>query len=82
MAFYLLAIASAASIPGRMIPVYLSNRWTGPMNMMTLSVSLSSGVAFAWIGVKNVQGVIVFAIAYGFFVGAIVVVKAGHKKWG
>jgi predicted MFS family arabinose efflux permease len=72
LAFYSLAIFSGASIPGRILPVLLSNRWTGPVNMMVLTTALCSGVSFIWIAVHDISGLILFAIAYGFLTGAIV----------
>jgi predicted MFS family arabinose efflux permease len=72
LAFYSLAIFSGASIPGRVVPVILSNCWTGPVNMMILTTALCSGLSFVWIAVHDVPGLIIFAIAYGFLTGAIV----------
>jgi sugar phosphate permease len=72
LAFYLLAIFSGASIPGRLIPVYLSSRWTGPVNMIIVTTALASGLAFVWMAVQSAVGAIIFAIGYGFLAGAVV----------
>jgi predicted MFS family arabinose efflux permease len=72
LAFYLLAIFSGASILGRIIPVYISSRWTGPVNMFIITTALTSVLAFVWIAVRNVVGAILFAIGYGFLAGAVV----------
>ena len=72
IAFYLLAVFSAASIPGRIVPVYLSSHYTGPVNMIILTTVLASILAFAWMVVRNVVGAFLFAIGYGFLTGAVV----------
>jgi predicted MFS family arabinose efflux permease len=74
LAFYLLAVFSGASIPGRIIPVYLSSRWTGPVNMIIITTALSSILAFVWMAVRGVVGAVLFAVGYGFITGAVVTI--------
>lgn len=71
LGFYLLPILNAASIAGRIIPNYFTDL-VGPLNVL-IPASLITGIlAFAWIGVKSLTGIIIFAILYGFFSGGFV----------
>jgi len=71
LAFYLLAILNAASIPGRILPGLLARR-AGPINML-LPASLITGIlSLCWIGVHTKGGLIVFSVLYGFFSGGVV----------
>lgn len=71
ISFYLLVIMNAGSIFGRLIPNFLADK-IGPFNML-IPASLSASVlAFAWIGITNEAGLIVFAVLYGFFSGSFV----------
>ena len=70
-AFYLLPILNAASVPGRILPNFLADR-VGPLNMLTPCAAITGILAFCWIGIHNLPGIIVFAILYGFFSGGFV----------
>jgi MFS family permease len=71
LGFYLLPILNAASVPGRIVPNFLAD-YAGPLNIL-MPCSLITGIlAICWIGIKNLPGVIVFAILYGFFSGGFV----------
>ena len=67
---YVLPILNAAGMFGRVIPNFFADQ-TGPMNMLIPCVIVAVIVCFGWIGVHNVAGLMVFAILYGFFSGAI-----------
>ena len=70
-AFYLLPILNAASVPGRIVPNFIAD-YTGPLNVL-MPCSLITGIlAVCWVGIKNLPGLIVFAILYGFFSGGFV----------
>ena len=71
ISFYLLAILNAASIFGRIIPNIMADR-LGAFNVLLPFTFCASVLAFAWIGIHNLAGIIVFAILYGFFSGSIV----------
>jgi MFS family permease len=71
LGFYLLPILNAASIAGRILPNFLSDK-VGPLNII-IPASLISGVlALCWIGIHNLPGMIVFAVLYGFSSGGFV----------
>ncbi|THU92260.1 MFS general substrate transporter [Dendrothele bispora CBS 962.96] len=71
IAFYFLAILSAASLPGRLIPNILADRF-GPFNAIIPIIGISGALIFAMFGTSTVGGVVAFAIFYGFFSGAFI----------
>ena len=68
----LLAITNAGSFFGRLVPNYLSDNFTGPMNIQVPFAFAAAVLALAWIGIKSTTGVIVFCVLYGFASGAFV----------
>ncbi|ESZ97359.1 hypothetical protein SBOR_2243 [Sclerotinia borealis F-4128] len=70
-AFYMLSTINAASIFGRIIPNYFADK-LGPLNIIIPGTFIASIVAFGWIGVHSVGGLVVFAILYGFSTGCFV----------
>jgi MFS family permease len=71
LGFYLLPVLNAASIAGRILPNFLTDK-VGPLNML-IPTSMASGLlALCWIGVHNLPGILIFAILYGFFSGGFV----------
>lgn len=71
LAFYLLPILNAASVPGRIFPNFLAD-YAGPLNILVPCAVFTGVLALAWIGVHTLSGVIVFGIFYGFFSGGFV----------
>ena len=71
LSFYMLAIMNGASIFGRIGPNILADK-VGALNVLIPFTFIAGGLAFAWIALENLAGVIVFSILYGFFSGAIV----------
>ena len=71
IAFYSIAILNAASVFGRITPGLLADR-IGSLNTIIPISLIATVLAFAWIGIKNEAGTIVFAIIYGYASGAIV----------
>ncbi|PFH47140.1 hypothetical protein AMATHDRAFT_68353 [Amanita thiersii Skay4041] len=69
LAFYTLTILNGASILGRIVPALVVNRY-GVFNTMTLCLTGCTLLIFCDLGVKNATGIVLFAIAYGFFTGA------------
>ncbi|KAK1996487.1 major facilitator superfamily transporter [Colletotrichum falcatum] len=68
---YFVTLLSAGSIPGRVIPNYLADK-VGAL-YMHISVAAGSAVLmFAWLGIRSMAGLIVFAILYGLFSGGLV----------
>ncbi|WFD45012.1 hypothetical protein MPSI1_003688 [Malassezia psittaci] len=71
MAYYVVAIINGASALGRIVPNALADR-IGAFNTMILMSVMSAVMAFGWLGVDSVAGIVVFAILYGFATGGYV----------
>ena len=71
LSFYLLAVLNAASVFGRIIPNIIADRF-GALNVLLPFTFCASILAFAWIGIHSLAGIVAFAILYGFFSGSIV----------
>lgn len=63
----LLIIMNGIGIIGRLLPPYLSDRWTGPTNMMIPFVVLSAASLYCWAAVDSQGGLWAFATIYGLF---------------
>ncbi|TFK75525.1 MFS general substrate transporter [Pluteus cervinus] len=68
IAFYAIPILNAASIPGRLLPGLIVSKY-GVFNVMIFFTSVMGILLLSMITVKDVVGVVVFAILYGFFSG-------------
>ncbi|KAL5601235.1 hypothetical protein BROUX41_006033 [Berkeleyomyces rouxiae] len=68
---YLITLVSAGSIPGRVIPSYIGDK-AGPLNVMLFMVLMSFVLAFAWMSITSLGGMIVFCIFYGMASGGVV----------
>ncbi|KAK4550654.1 hypothetical protein LTR36_000233 [Oleoguttula mirabilis] len=71
LAFYMLPIMGAGSILGRLFPAIAADRF-GNINVLALCTAVAGVLAFCWIAVQSVVGVIVWSILYGFFSGTFV----------
>ncbi|KAJ5142628.1 uncharacterized protein N7515_001415 [Penicillium bovifimosum] len=71
LGFYLLSMLNAASSFGRIAPNFLADH-LGPLNMLTPAVTITAILAFVWISVHTVPGIIILAVFYGFFSGGFV----------
>jgi len=71
LAFYLLAIPNAGSVFGRIGPNILADK-VGAIAIFLPFAFILTILAFSWIAIKSIAGIIVFSILYGFFSGAIV----------
>ncbi|KAJ5086064.1 hypothetical protein N7532_010835 [Penicillium argentinense] len=71
LGFYLVSMLNAASTFGRIAPNFLADH-TGPLNMLSPAVTVTSILAFVWISVDTTAGIIILAIFYGFFSGGFV----------
>ncbi|EAW08219.1 MCT family MFS transporter [Aspergillus clavatus NRRL 1] len=71
LGFYLLAMLNAGSTVGRIFPNFVADH-AGPLNMLTPAATATAILAFAWIGVHNVPGIICLAVLYGLCSGGFV----------
>ena len=60
---------NAASIPGRTLPTYLSDT-TGPLNLQAPFAFVSGILAFSWLAVSDLSGLLAVSILYAVFSGA------------
>ena len=75
LGFYILPILSAGSVFGRIIPPFIADT-TGPLNMLIPCAFASGVLALGWIGVRDLPGLVIFALLYGFSSGAFVSLPA------
>lgn len=73
LAFYVLVICNASTIPGRYMAVPFSNRF-GPALTMGGFALASSVLLFGWVGVKTVASTIIWAVLIGLFMGPLAVI--------
>ncbi|WFD32977.1 hypothetical protein MSPP1_004034 [Malassezia sp. CBS 17886] len=71
LAFYMVAVINAASALGRILPNLVADS-VGPLNVLIPFAGASTVLGFAWLGVQNTGGLIVFSILYGFVTGAYI----------
>ncbi|KAG9119207.1 hypothetical protein FRC07_005859, partial [Ceratobasidium sp. 392] len=69
LSFYALTILNAASIPGRTIPNFISDR-VGVFNVMIPCSAVAGVLVFAMFGIHSSGALVVFSILYGFFSGS------------
>lgn len=68
LAFYLVSIVNGASFFGRIIAGWGADK-LGHFNMCAFSALASAIIAFCWTAADNTAGLVVFALAYGYFSG-------------
>ena len=71
LGFYLLSMLNAGSTFGRILPNFFADH-IGPLNVLAPAATATAILAFAWIGVHNVPGIIVLAVLYGLCSGGFV----------
>lgn len=71
LGFYLLSMLNAGSTVGRILPNFFADH-IGPLNVLVPAATATAILAFAWIGVHNVPGIIVLAVLYGLCSGGFV----------
>jgi MFS family permease len=67
---YLVTLLNAGSVFGRLLPNFIAD-YVGSMNMLIVTTFGSAVLAYAWLGVHDLAGIIVFALLYGFFNGGV-----------
>ncbi|KAJ4297310.1 hypothetical protein N0V88_004228 [Collariella sp. IMI 366227] len=68
---YLVTLLNAGSIPGRIIPNALADRY-GSLNLMLVCTFSSAVLVFGWLGIQNLAGAVVYVLLYGAFSGGVV----------
>ncbi|KAK0727802.1 putative monocarboxylate permease [Lasiosphaeria miniovina] len=70
LAFYLLIIMNAGSVPGRIVPSMIADK-VGNMSIMIPAVLFSGVITLAWIGAHTQSGLIAAAFFLGLVSGSI-----------
>jgi predicted MFS family arabinose efflux permease len=76
LGFYVIAIMNASSVVGRLVLSAVADKRTGIVNMVIILVLLTGILCFAWIGVHDRAGLIVFALVMGFIGGGLLTLIA------
>lgn len=71
MAFYMVSIINAASLPGRIIPGLLADK-LGAFNIVILMTAFSGIVCMCWTTATRMGGIVVLSLAYGLASGAVI----------
>jgi MFS family permease len=71
LAFYLVAVVNGASIPGRIIPGILGDKF-GKLNTLLFAGTFTSLIIYCWTKATTEAEIIGFSIAFGFTSGAII----------
>lgn len=71
LAFYMLPIMGVGSTLGRLFPAMVADKM-GNLNVLAICTAIAAVLAFSWIAVESVGGIIVWSILYGFFSGTFV----------
>jgi MFS family permease len=66
-----LSVMNGIGLFGRLLPGFISDRYTGPLNTLLPFVGFSAICLFCWPAVKGIGGLYVFAVFYGFFAAGI-----------
>ncbi|KAF7594167.1 hypothetical protein BBP40_010016 [Aspergillus hancockii] len=69
--FSVLMIMNGLGLPGRLIPAYISDRYSGPVNTFIPVSAAAAILLYSWIAVNSLGGLVAFAVVYGFFGGSI-----------
>ncbi|ATZ53796.1 hypothetical protein BCIN_09g05710 [Botrytis cinerea B05.10] len=70
LAPYLLSLLNVGSFFGRIIPAHFAGTY-GPFNVDIICILISGILAFTWITIYSVPGIVLFSMFYGFFSGAL-----------
>ncbi|VDB97969.1 unnamed protein product [Peniophora sp. CBMAI 1063] len=70
LAFYTVAILNGVSILGRTVPNFVADK-IGPLNTITPIAMFTAVLAFCWIPVNSIAGLVVMCSFYGFSSGAL-----------
>lgn len=67
----LLMVMNGVGLVGRLVPNLLSDRFTGPLNLLIPFSGITAIVGFCWSAVRDMSGLWSFAVFYGLFAAGI-----------
>lgn len=68
---YLITILNAGSVFGRIVPNAMADR-LGSLNIAVICTAACTVLMFAWMAIRNLGWLVVFALLYGFFSGGAI----------
>ncbi|KAJ5937449.1 hypothetical protein N7454_004749 [Penicillium verhagenii] len=68
---YLLMVMNGVGLIGRLIPNFMADQFTGPLNLLIPFSFSTALVAYCWAAVKDLEGLWVFAAFYGLSAAGI-----------
>ncbi|KAJ6115106.1 hypothetical protein N7486_000884 [Penicillium sp. IBT 16267x] len=68
---YLLMVMNGVGLIGRLIPNFMADQFTGPLNLLIPFSCSTALVAYCWAAVKNMNGLWAFAAFYGLSAAGI-----------
>ncbi|KAK0385226.1 hypothetical protein NLU13_7703 [Sarocladium strictum] len=71
LSFYMLSVLNGASVFGRILPALLANKF-GALELLIANCCFAGVLAFVATVIKNLGGLVAFAILYGFVSGTVV----------
>lgn len=78
----LLVVMNGIGAVGRLLPPFLSDRYTGPTNMMIPLVLLAAVMLYYWATISTRGGLWAFATVYGMFPTALSSLTTDMTKMG
>lgn len=67
----LLLTMNGVGVVARIIPNVISDRWTGPLNLMIPAAAIAGVILYCWMAVTTVSGLWVFTVLYGMSAAGI-----------
>lgn len=64
-------VLNGVGVVGRIIPGFLADRYSGPLNALILATIITSVASFCWIAVDSQGGLYAWTVVYGFVGGSI-----------
>ncbi|KAJ5772071.1 hypothetical protein N7520_002600 [Penicillium odoratum] len=68
---YLLMVMNGVGLIGRLVPNFMADQFTGPLNLLIPFSCSTALVAYCWAAVKNMNGLWAFAAFYGLSAAGI-----------
>lgn len=67
----ILMVLNGVGVPGRLIPMYLADRYFRPIHVGLPINLVTVLLLFVWIAIKSTTSMYVFAVVYGLFASAL-----------
>jgi MFS family permease len=61
----LVIILNGVGLPARILPGFIADRYTGPLNMFAILVLTGIVILWSWLAVRSIAGFYVWTVVYG-----------------